>query len=556
MIIIIILVICTSKTHAKTTATRRVGSLFERSVESSAVPPPPHFDPLNWLRDRGGRVGSVVVAQWPQTAHGVGLCATADIARGELLLALPLALCITASQPAAATGLHEGHRLCLQLLCERSRGSSPFVEWLDSLPQSFEAPLHWPEEELEPLLRCPELLARARDERGSLDMMLEDLDAEDAAVYRWAYSTVQSRAFCVRRCGTADSWVLAPCADLFNHADDGPVSISFDDTAGALLFRAARPVAAKDEVTLRYGARDDAALLLQYGFVLNDNPHASAHLPHLPYPPHLPHPPHPPHSPHPAAEVRAEAGAEVDRGGGCGADGGERARLVREAWLESLVPGGVRRLHGGCSSCGGGYEGGDCGKGGGRGGGTAHHVTRAGASPELMAVLRLRHTTAAERSEGAAAAWRLVEGRRVGRANEQRVLREVRDAARARLRLFAPREHDETASAPPPVEPPPPYATAAAPRAARLALADAWAAQQRTVLEAALEATKEQLRQLDAEEVVESPVEERHHRQAGEREAAPAVPVAEPVGRPGRGCSGAPTAKRNKIVNASQSEEI
>ena len=50
-------------------------------LRTMAIAPP--FDPLSWLRDRGGRVGSVVVAQWPQTAHGAGLCATADIARGE-----------------------------------------------------------------------------------------------------------------------------------------------------------------------------------------------------------------------------------------------------------------------------------------------------------------------------------------------------------------------------------------------------------------------------------------------------------------------------------------
>ena len=420
---------------------------------------------------------------------------------------MPLSLCITASQPATTNGLHEGHRLCLQLLSERARCTSPFVEWLDMLPRSFQAPLHWPEEELEPLLRCPKLLARVRDERGSLDMMLEDLDTEDAAAYRWAYSTVQSRAFCVRRSGATDSWILAPCADLFNHAPDGPVSISFDDDADELLFRAVTPVANAAEVTLRYGARDDGALLLQYGFVLRDNPHACAHLPHLPNLSHLPQS---------AAEVHVEA--KVEGGDPCGAQGGERARLVREAWLESLVPGGVRRLHGCCSSCGEDNHGGECS---GRGGGAAHHVTLAGASPELLAVLRLRHITAAERSEGAAAARRLVEGRRVGRANERRVLREVCDAARARLLLFAPRKHDEKAmaSTPPPVEPPPAYAAAAAPRAARLALADAWAAAQRRVLESALEATEGQLRQLDVDE-------EAHLHAVAEPEGSRVSPVA------------------------------
>ena len=52
--------------------------------------------------------------------------------------------------------------------------------------------------EVEARLRAPALRARAREERENLELLLEALDEEDRALYTWAYSTVQSRAFVVR----------------------------------------------------------------------------------------------------------------------------------------------------------------------------------------------------------------------------------------------------------------------------------------------------------------------------------------------------------------------
>ena len=108
------------------------------------------WDPLQWLRDHGGSVGAVATASWPQTVHGSGLVATADIARGELLLSVPAPLSLTALPGPREDNLHEGHRLCLRLLRERCRGpASQCHAWLSSLPATFETPLHWPEAELE-----------------------------------------------------------------------------------------------------------------------------------------------------------------------------------------------------------------------------------------------------------------------------------------------------------------------------------------------------------------------------------------------------------------------
>ncbi len=272
-------------------------------------------------------VGALTTASWPQAVQGEGLIATADIARGDLLLSVPAELCLTAP-PSCDDGsaeVHEGHRLCLRLLNERCRGTaSQWHDWLASLPTAFDTPVHWPAAELEARLRCPSVLSRAREERENLDLLLEALDEEDQALYRWAYSTVQSRAFVVRErhtpqptpppaapemparmraalarraaaaeaapacdggvCPSCDGgaagaarrrWALVPVADLFNHAHGGPVAVGYDGEADAYTYHAAAPIAQGAEVMLQYGARDNASLLLQYGFTLRDNPHGS-----------------------------------------------------------------------------------------------------------------------------------------------------------------------------------------------------------------------------------------------------------------------------------------
>ena len=108
------------------------------------------WDPLQWLRDHGGSVGAVATASWPETVHGSGLVATADIARGDLLLSVPAPLSLTALPGPREENLHEGHRLCLRLLGERCRGpASQWHAWLSSLPTTFETPLQWPDADLE-----------------------------------------------------------------------------------------------------------------------------------------------------------------------------------------------------------------------------------------------------------------------------------------------------------------------------------------------------------------------------------------------------------------------
>jgi hypothetical protein len=87
----------------------------------------------------------------------------------------------------------------------------------------------------------------------------------------WAYATVRSRGLLVR-IGGKPRVVLAPLIDLLNHgsACDGGANAQweYDDAARALRVCTTRAVPRGAEVTLSYGRKSNADLLLHYGFVL------------------------------------------------------------------------------------------------------------------------------------------------------------------------------------------------------------------------------------------------------------------------------------------------
>ena len=344
-------------------------------------------DPLAWLRDRGGTASVDLVTAVGE--HGGGLFTTRAVAAGTRLLTVPASLMLMASEEKGEDEkeLHEGCRLCLRLLAERTRGADSRLHgWIESLPTLFDTPLHWPEEQL-PALGCPLLIAQVTEERETLRQLIAALQSKhhpslDAASYLWAYSIVQSRGFSVVATGDGETrWALVPVADFLNHAAEANVDAEWSAEEQAYTYTARRDLARMDELFITYGRHDDALLLSQYGFLLADNPHARVRL------------------------------ALVDDGAtAAGADASEGSTDVEgdAEWLEQndLADADLRALD-------------------------------AAAEPtfELLCALRLRHATAAERQQGAA--FRILEGEVVSAANEARVRRDVRALVGARLQALA-----------------------------------------------------------------------------------------------------------------------
>ena len=270
---------------------------------------------LKWLSDNGAKHPKV---QWPSrsTVQGVrGATALADIESDEHMIEVPAALLMS---PVTCMNSEEiGHvyrdnpalfrrddtAIALLLMHERHRGAASFfAPFLRMLCHPCTAS-DWSDEELAQL-HDPSLgrEARARDARlrqlhASLFRHLSQLypehfapdDCADGigieaprlpsghaaaapfgfARFRWAWNTVQARAFGRRLPWTA----LVPFADTLNHSS---VRVKYDwnvDGNGAfrLFPTGGNRYAAGSEVFNSYGRRDNRHLLLDYGFAMEDN---------------------------------------------------------------------------------------------------------------------------------------------------------------------------------------------------------------------------------------------------------------------------------------------
>ena len=172
--------------------------------------------------------------------------------------------------------------LALHLMNEQLNPDSFFRPWLSALPQTFETPLFWGEEDLAGLQGSTILsVIKRRKEtmQSDYDSLFGVLFAEYPQIFtqeqytfetfRWALSTVWSRSFVFNIDGQLVP-VIVPFADCYEH---GNVDSSFSLEESEKVFRImlAKPVKAGERVHISLGAKPNSQLLMNYGFVLRDN---------------------------------------------------------------------------------------------------------------------------------------------------------------------------------------------------------------------------------------------------------------------------------------------
>eukprot|EP01043_Picozoa_sp_COSAG02_P008039 COSAG02_NODE_250_length_27076_cov_24.440618_10_plen_326_part_00 len=172
--------------------------------------------------------------------------------------------------------------LALHLMNEQLNPASFFRPWLSALPQTFETPLFWSEEDLAGLQGSTILSVvkrRMETMQSDYDSLFGVLFAEYPQIFtkeqytfelfQWALSTVWSRSFVFNIDGQLVP-VIVPFADCFEH---GNVESSFSLEESEKVFRItlAKPVKAGERVHISLGAKPNSQLLMNYGFVLRDN---------------------------------------------------------------------------------------------------------------------------------------------------------------------------------------------------------------------------------------------------------------------------------------------
>eukprot|EP00873_Tetraselmis_striata_P014499 jgi/Tetstr1/434763/TSEL_023814.t1 len=274
----------------------------------------PRAEPANGVVEEGGAGAAVCAWAEREGAHiGVqsaklpslhpadplrGAIAKEDISAGADALRIPRELLFTAQTALDAPGprgdayrmfaqLGEDALAALWLVAERADPASPWAPMLAALPWGGLTPLSWPPEALKALLAGTPLLGEAAAAQQQLAATygalfpalsqampevfppeLYTLDAYRAATEVWgAYGiTFQAEDGETATC-------LAPAAFLCNHGTHAHIVRYSRLRDGHLCLPVARSIPAGAEVLLSYGAKQNAELLLFYGFALPDNPY-------------------------------------------------------------------------------------------------------------------------------------------------------------------------------------------------------------------------------------------------------------------------------------------
>ncbi|XP_020269603.1 fructose-bisphosphate aldolase-lysine N-methyltransferase, chloroplastic isoform X2 [Asparagus officinalis] len=262
------------------------------------VPQPP--DLMRWVRREGGFVHpSLKIAD--HTSHGLGLLSTEPIADGSDLIALPDHLPLRfdpQDEPESALGRLAARvpvelwamRLGLRLLHERSKVGSSWWSYISNLPETFSVPIFFSGEDIKnlqyaPLIhqvnkRCRFLLEFEKEIKSLLegiaskDHPFEGKDV-DASSLGWAMSAVSSRAFRLHG-DDSDVPMMLPLIDMCNHSFDPNARIvqEIDTGSSKMLVRvvAEKQIEQDTPITLNYGCLSNDLFLLDYGFVIPENP--------------------------------------------------------------------------------------------------------------------------------------------------------------------------------------------------------------------------------------------------------------------------------------------
>ncbi len=249
---------------------------------AGAPPDPDFFALVEWLRDRGGFVGPLRLAQVGGQRE---LFAAEDIVSGQRLLSVPLRACLNdarARETRAGAAVYagwegparEGVALAAAFAEVRASGDPEWQPYLRTVPSRVEG-------------RPAELSAADREacEGTLVGALLGDLGcrhqlewswlAKDAQVFEgspgaWSEvrALVTSRQYHLHPYeGTA----LVPVADLFNHTRSPDVDWTFDRDRGRFEVHARRAASAGAPLRTSYGAKSNARLLVHYGFTLAEN---------------------------------------------------------------------------------------------------------------------------------------------------------------------------------------------------------------------------------------------------------------------------------------------
>lgn len=235
--------------------------------------------------------------------EGYGVIAAQDvdsIERQQAILTLPLTLTLTTNSssntntnldyllPHVPSSLWQ-LTLGLKLLSERCRSASFYQPYIDLLPAAFpHIPLFFTpqqraglqyapiQQQINKRLKLLQQLSSIIQHQQSLAQSNNEADpfhqqTISISTLAWCLSSVSSRAFTLSSSETSEvSQRLIPLLDMINHSSQPNTSVQLKEN-GLIQLTALREIQPGEELSISYGEHDNDALLLDYGFVDDDN---------------------------------------------------------------------------------------------------------------------------------------------------------------------------------------------------------------------------------------------------------------------------------------------
>ncbi|KAL3048740.1 hypothetical protein OYC64_008253 [Pagothenia borchgrevinki] len=254
-------------------------------------------DLMSWAQESGASCDGFTVANFG--TEGYGLRATRDIKAEELFLWIPRKMLMTveSAQNSVMGPLYSQDRilqamgnvtLAFHLLCERANPDSFWLPYIRSLPQEYDTPLFYQQDEVQLLLgtqAVQDVLSQYKNTARQYAYFYKLVQTHPAASklplkdsftfddYRWAVSSVMTRQNQIpTEDGGRITLALIPLWDMCNHTN-GLITTGYNLEDDRCECVALQDYKENEQIYIFYGTRSNAEFVIHNGFFFQDNAH-------------------------------------------------------------------------------------------------------------------------------------------------------------------------------------------------------------------------------------------------------------------------------------------
>ncbi|XP_003977480.1 actin-histidine N-methyltransferase [Takifugu rubripes] len=255
----------------------------------------PHL--MSWARDHGASCEGFAVTNFG--AEGYGLRATRDIKAEELFLWIPRKMLMTveSAKKSVLGPLYNQDRilqamdnvtLALHLLCERANPASFWLPYIRTLPQEYDTPLFYEQDEVQLLQgtqAVQDVLSQYRNTARQYAYFYKLIQTHPASSklplkdsftfddYRWAVSSVMTRQNQIpTEDGRQVTLALIPLWDMCNHRN-GLITTGYNLEDDRCECVALQDYKKNEQIYIFYGTRSNAEFVIHNGFFYQENAH-------------------------------------------------------------------------------------------------------------------------------------------------------------------------------------------------------------------------------------------------------------------------------------------